>query len=94
VLIECEPERQDAVAKRAVEALGEKGRGFEVSAAWGTVSIPAEADEPSEAMQLADVRMYAQKESRRVAYPPVEIDGDEVGPLPPFGNREALEQGQ
>ena len=38
-----------------------------MGAAWGTVAIPREATSASEAMQLADVRMYAQKESRRVA---------------------------
>ena len=42
-------------------------RGVEVSSSWGAVTIPREADTPSEALQLADVRMYAQKESRRDA---------------------------
>jgi hypothetical protein len=49
----------------AAEALSARGKGFEVGAAWGTVSIPAEADTPSAALQLADVRMYAQKELRQ-----------------------------
>ena len=31
------------------------------------MSVPAETHNPLEAMQLADVRMYAQKESRRAA---------------------------
>jgi hypothetical protein len=31
------------------------------------VSVPQEAGSPREAMQLADLRMYAQKESRRVS---------------------------
>jgi two-component system cell cycle response regulator len=55
------------VAKRTAEALSARGRGFDVTAAWGVVSIPAEADAPAAAMQLADARMYAQKESRRLA---------------------------
>jgi two-component system cell cycle response regulator len=54
-------------AKRTAEALSARGKGFDVTAAWGVVSIPAEADGPATAMQLADVRMYAQKESRRRA---------------------------
>ena len=54
------------VSKRAAEALTARGKGFELSASWGAVSIPTEAETPSAAMQLADVRMYAQK---RVAPP-------------------------
>lgn len=56
-----------AVTKRAAQALTESDRGVEVSSSWGVAAIPDEAATPSEAMQLADVRMYAQKESRRVA---------------------------
>ena len=60
-------EERDELAVHAAEALTSRGRGFELSAAWGIASIPEEADSPAEAMQLADVRMYAQKESRRLA---------------------------
>jgi two-component system cell cycle response regulator len=74
-------EERDALAASAAEALTSRGRGFDLSAAWGLASIPEEADSPGEAMQLADVRMYAQKESRRLA-----------GPLAPL-DREVLEQG-
>jgi two-component system cell cycle response regulator len=59
--------QRGAVTKRAAEALTASGRGFELSAAWGAVAVPAEAETPAAAMQLADVRMYAQKESRRLA---------------------------
>lgn len=68
-----------AIAKRAAEALSERGRGYELSASLGVAAVPEEAGEAREALQLADVRMYAQKESRRLA-----------GPLPL--DREALEQ--
>jgi diguanylate cyclase (GGDEF)-like protein len=57
------------LATRSAEALSARGSGFDVSAAWGFASVPEEADSPSEAMHLADVRMYAQKESRRLADP-------------------------
>jgi diguanylate cyclase (GGDEF)-like protein len=60
-------EERDALAVRAAEALTSRGRGFDLSAAWGSASVPEEADSPAAAMQLADVRMYAQKESRRLA---------------------------
>lgn len=71
---------RDALAVRAAEALTSRGRSFDLSASWGLASIPEEADSPAEAMQLADVRMYAQKESRRLAW--------SVEPL----DREAVEQ--
>lgn len=60
-------ETRDALAVRAAEALTSRGKGFDLSASWGIASVPEEADSPGEAMQLADVRMYAQKESRRLA---------------------------
>jgi len=75
-------EERNALAVQAAEALTSRGRGFDLSAAWGSASIPEEADSPAEAMQLADVRMYAQKESRRLAGSVDALD------------REALEQGQ
>jgi diguanylate cyclase (GGDEF)-like protein len=68
VLLTCAPERFDAVARAAAAALSMSGPGFEVSSAWGAVRVPAEESEPSAALQLADVRMYAQKESRRLAH--------------------------
>jgi two-component system, cell cycle response regulator len=60
-------EGRNELAVRAAEALTSRGRGVDVSASWGIASVPEETDSPAEAMQLADVRMYAQKESRRVA---------------------------
>ena len=71
---------RDSLAVSAAEALTSKGSNFDLSAAWGIASVPEEADSPAEAMRLADIRMYAQKESRRLA-----------GPLDAF-DREALEQ--
>jgi diguanylate cyclase (GGDEF)-like protein len=57
----------DALMQRAAEALTDDRNGVEVSSSWGMATIPAEAATPKEALQLADVRMYAQKESRRLA---------------------------
>jgi diguanylate cyclase (GGDEF)-like protein len=68
VLFTCPRERFDTVTRAATRALTTAGPGFDVSSAWGAVEIPVEESEPSAALQLADVRMYAQKESRRVAY--------------------------
>ncbi|HET7588731.1 MAG TPA: GGDEF domain-containing protein [Solirubrobacterales bacterium] len=69
-----------AVTKRAAEALSTRGYGYDISASLGLAEVPGEADGPRSALQLADVRMYAQKESRRLA-----------GPLP-LADREAIEQ--
>jgi diguanylate cyclase (GGDEF)-like protein len=80
VLVEGRPGDRDAIAARAAEALSSQGSGFDLSAAWGIASVPEEADSAAAAMQLADVRMYAQKESRRLAGPLDAVD------------REALEQ--
>ncbi len=81
VLVDGDGDTRDAVAKRAAEALTAQGDDFELSAAWGLAAVPTEANAPAAAMQLADVRMYAQKESRRLAEPLRGL------------NREALEQG-
>jgi diguanylate cyclase (GGDEF)-like protein len=57
----------DELTREAAIALSMRKNGIEISASWGSVAIPAEAEGPREAMQLADVRMYAQKESRRAS---------------------------
>ena len=78
LLLTCAEERFDAVARDAAMALTASKKGVEVGASWGAAQIPHEAVEPLEALQLADVRMYAQKESRRVADPPVLAPVDAV----------------
>ena len=67
VLLTCPEAEFDAAAHDAAEALSERGAGYEVGASWGAAAIPSEAETPAAALQLADVRMYAQKESRQVA---------------------------
>jgi two-component system cell cycle response regulator len=49
----------DAVAS----ALTEEGDNFSVAASFGAVLLPEEAESPSEALRLADQRLYAQKRS-------------------------------
>ncbi len=95
VLVEGSEGRRQAVTKLAMEALRASGSGFEVSAASGTATIPAEADSPGAAMQLADVRMYAQKEARRARESGLErIEADLDVSLEGAGRREAVEQGE
>lgn len=67
LLLDCAEERFEAVLREAARALTTSEKGIEVSSSWGGALVPEEAGSSSEALQLADVRMYAQKESRRVA---------------------------
>jgi two-component system cell cycle response regulator len=60
-------EDAEELNRKAAIALTTRKSGVDVSSSWGRVAIPAEAESPREAMQLADLRMYAQKESRRTA---------------------------
>jgi two-component system, cell cycle response regulator len=68
VLLTCAPERFDEMTREAAKAMTAIGPGFEVSASWGAVTVPQEESKPSDALRLADARMYAQKESRRLAH--------------------------
>lgn len=91
VLIGGDGRDHDGVVKRAAEAMTATGKGYELTAAWGTARVPDEATSPAEAMQLADVRMYAQKESRRLASLPAP---DVTVRLPGSVAGEALEKGK
>lgn len=75
-LLSCAVERFDAVAEAATEALAESDRGVEVGASRGGARFPTEAEDSAAALQLADVRMYAQKESRRTL--PADPGKDEI----------------
>jgi diguanylate cyclase (GGDEF)-like protein len=46
-------------------ALGERGEGFTISAAYGGVAMPSEADSAEEVLRTADLRMYARKHGSR-----------------------------
>jgi diguanylate cyclase (GGDEF)-like protein len=49
----------------SLEALSERGDGFNVGASFGTVRLGDEAGDPSDALRIADQRMYAHKSSGR-----------------------------
>jgi two-component system cell cycle response regulator len=61
------PARGDGAeqAAAAAWALAEHGDGFTITCSHGAVDIPAEADEPGEALRIADQRMYAHKNGGR-----------------------------
>jgi diguanylate cyclase (GGDEF)-like protein/PAS domain S-box-containing protein len=54
---------REAIAGIANDALTERGEGFQVTASYGSVMLPAEATTATEALREADRRMYARKSS-------------------------------
>jgi HD-GYP domain-containing protein (c-di-GMP phosphodiesterase class II) len=55
----------EAMLRAAHAVLAEQGDGFAVSASVGSVTLPDEAADSSEALRLADQRMYEDKHSTR-----------------------------
>jgi diguanylate cyclase (GGDEF)-like protein len=58
------PGDAEQLIDRACYALSEHGEGFEVTSSFGAIMLPDEATDASEALRLADERLYAQKYSR------------------------------
>jgi diguanylate cyclase (GGDEF)-like protein/PAS domain S-box-containing protein len=65
VLAELKADGQDALSAAGSTALTERGEGFEITASHGAAAIPAEASTASEALGMADQRMYARKGRKR-----------------------------
>jgi diguanylate cyclase (GGDEF)-like protein len=65
ILASVTGDRAAAVTAAACQALSEHGGGFHITASYGAILLPEESGDPTEAMQLVDQRMYAQKTSRR-----------------------------
>jgi diguanylate cyclase (GGDEF)-like protein len=55
----------EGLIDRSVKALEEHGDGFSVTASFGAAVLPEEAAEGSDALRLADERLYAQKYAKR-----------------------------
>jgi len=64
VLARCASYSGDALVADAVAALSDGGEGWHVGCSHGAVWVPAEAATPSDALQMADMRMYSNKASR------------------------------
>ena len=67
VLVRPAGEGVDELLAACSAALTERGEGFEVSSSFGSVVLPKEANTPTQALQLADRRMYARKGGRRMS---------------------------
>jgi diguanylate cyclase (GGDEF)-like protein len=50
-----------------LQALSAEGDGFTITSSFGSVTLPEEASDPQLALQLADERMYAYKDSNRAS---------------------------
>jgi diguanylate cyclase (GGDEF)-like protein len=58
-------DHEDAVIEAALTGLHLSGEAFSVDASWGRARLPGETATPSEALGLADSRMYARKAAGR-----------------------------
>jgi diguanylate cyclase (GGDEF)-like protein len=67
VLADVGPQAGERLVRSAVAALSDSGEGWSVGCSWGLAWMPSEATGASEALRLADERMYAQKTSRATA---------------------------
>ena len=61
----ADADRQHALEQAACRALSEHGEGFSISTAFGSVVIPQDTGDATEALRKADSAMYAQKQSGR-----------------------------
>jgi diguanylate cyclase (GGDEF)-like protein len=59
--------RRHELEAAACQALSESGEGFAISTAFGSVVLPQDTDDATEAMRKADEAMYAQKHSGRAS---------------------------
>jgi two-component system cell cycle response regulator len=58
----------DTIVARAAEALSERGERFLVGCSYGSVVLAGETLQPSEALRVADQRMYANKRGGRPSH--------------------------
>jgi diguanylate cyclase (GGDEF)-like protein len=65
ILLDTVRESPDAQVATAAMALVERGEAFSITTSFGWVLVPTEANTYTDAMRLADRRMYAQKQGGR-----------------------------
>jgi len=67
VLLDARLATRPDAASTFARALSETGEGFSIAASLGVVRLPDDTEDTATALQLADERMYGQKNSRRVS---------------------------
>ncbi len=55
------------IISAALRALRDEGEGFQIGSAYGAAILPDEATDLSEALRIADTRLYGNKDSRRAS---------------------------
>jgi diguanylate cyclase (GGDEF)-like protein len=65
VVLEESAEREGDLVRRLAATLSERGDGFDVTSSVGVIDLHGEAASPADALQIADARMYAEKDGRR-----------------------------
>jgi diguanylate cyclase (GGDEF)-like protein len=55
------------IIARAAQAMCDRGTGFAIQASYGIASVPNDAEDLTAALQIADTRMYANKNGTRAA---------------------------
>jgi two-component system cell cycle response regulator len=68
VLARCPPDAAGSLLDAAISALSENGDGWSIDCAHGATWIPSEAATASDALKIADQRMYANKAPRLRAW--------------------------
>jgi two-component system cell cycle response regulator len=67
VIAEGESADRATIIAAALRALRDESEGFRITSAYGAAVLPDEASELSEAMRIADTRLYGNKDSRRAS---------------------------
>ena len=67
VLATIDDGRPDMILRAAAQALSESGTAFSITSSYGSVLLPTETRDVSEALRLADQRMYANKGASRTS---------------------------
>ncbi|HEY6584096.1 MAG TPA: diguanylate cyclase [Gaiellaceae bacterium] len=67
LLADGDPSQRAAIVATATKALEDEGEGFRITCAYGAIVVPEETSELSEALRIADTRMYGNKDSRRAS---------------------------
>jgi diguanylate cyclase (GGDEF)-like protein len=65
VLAKLNGDDGQTIAGLAAAALSDDGQGFRIGCSYGTAVLPSEASTPQDALNVADQRMYEQKNSGR-----------------------------
>jgi diguanylate cyclase (GGDEF)-like protein len=67
LLADGDPSQRASIVATATKALQDEGEGFKITCAYGAIVVPEETGDLSEALRIADTRMYGNKDSRRAS---------------------------